>query len=305
MSQYLPEIFEGLAEDVAGGFEDAGETGANFLRDTAGKADDAVGLLTDADQQVGRNASGILSPDDLSGDGDLGGTSAAAGSPGPPEDDVPGSAGADGQPPLPPDDDAGSPTAPPAGAPSSTGGWTGAGYVESSSPEEEAAYDAIRANDGDVPKISDNTGVSEDVVGQVKNHLFMTEHDVPLGPDDIAHGYFTADGRIAELWNKAEAGTLSPDELGEFRTLMAHEYVESRLMESGMPYRSADPEAWDGDTHMFNPSHVGAHDVAPVEYGEPLRLWRQIGLTAPDSPIAPDLSNIDDVVRAAREGLGL
>lgn len=69
MSQYLPEIFEGLAEDVAGGFEDAGGAGASFFRDTAGKADDAVGLLTDADQQVGRNSGAISSPDDLPGTG--------------------------------------------------------------------------------------------------------------------------------------------------------------------------------------------------------------------------------------------
>jgi RHS repeat-associated protein len=106
MSQYLPEIFEGLAEDVAGGFEDAGGAGANFFRDTAGKADDAVGLLTDADQQVGKNAGSIISPDDLPdsatgaavpGDDDLGGTNTPAGSPAAPGDGASGDGTLSGQ----------------------------------------------------------------------------------------------------------------------------------------------------------------------------------------------------------------
>jgi hypothetical protein len=188
---------------------------------------------------------------------------------------------------------------------SGTGGWSGAGHVSSASPEAEAAYAAIRANPGDVPKIAENTGIDPDVIGQVKNHLFMTEHDVPLGPNQIGHGYFTADEDIANLWNKAEEGSLSPAEQNQFRSLMSHEYVESRLMESGMPYRSADPEAWEDGTLMFNPSHFGAHEVAPLSSNGSLRLWPKLGLTPPDAPIAPDLSNIDDVVNAAREGLGL
>jgi hypothetical protein len=60
-----------------------------------------------------------------------------------------------------------------------------------------------------VPKIAQNTGISEDVVAQVKNHLFMTEHDVPIGPNEVAHGYFTPSGAIARLWNKAEQGSLA------------------------------------------------------------------------------------------------
>jgi hypothetical protein len=190
-------------------------------------------------------------------------------------------------------------------APAGTGGWTGAGHVAESSPEAEGAYAAIRANTGDVPKIAQNTGISQDVIGQVKNHLFLTEHDVPVGPNQIAHGYFTANKQIADLWQKAEQGPLSPEDLDDFRSLMSHEYVESHLMASGMPYRSADPQTWDGDTVLFNPSHFGAHEVAPLAHNGSLRLWPKLGLTPPDTPIAPDLSNIDDVVNAARKGLKL
>ncbi len=193
----------------------------------------------------------------------------------------------------------------PPGGPSASG-WTGAGHVSSASPQAEAAYAAIRENTGDVSKIAQHTGIGEDVIGQVKNHLFLTEHDVPLGPGQIGHGYFTADEDIANLWNKAEAGSLSPAEQDQFRSLMAHEYVESRLMESGMPYRTADPAAWDEDgTLMFDPNHFGAHEVAPLSSNGSLRLWPRLGLTPPAGPIAPDLSNIDGVVDAARKGLKL
>ena len=186
----------------------------------------------------------------------------------------------------------------PAGA-----GWAGAGHVEASSPEAEAAYAAIRANAGDVPRIAGNTGISPDIIAQVKNHLFLTEHDVPIGPGRITHGYFTASETVARLWTKATSGTLSADEPDEFRSLISHEYVESRLMESGMPYRSAEPAAWNGDLQVFNPSHFGAHEVAPIAGDGSLRQWPTLGLTPPATPVAADLSNIEAVVDAARKGL--
>jgi hypothetical protein len=89
------------------------------------------------------------------------------------------------------------------------------------------------------------------IIGQAKNHLFMTEHDVQVGPDDVAHGYFTAVGQIAGLWNKAQEGSLNSGDLDMFRSLMSHEYVESRLMELGMPFRSADAEAWENGDQVF------------------------------------------------------
>jgi hypothetical protein len=190
------------------------------------------------------------------------------------------------------------------GAPA--GGWSGARYVQSPTQEAADAYAAIRANAGDVSSIARNTGVDEDVIAQVKNHLFMSEHDIPVGPNRIERGNFTADEYLADLWTKAGKGTLSDAEANEFRSLMSHEYVESRLMESGMPYRSADPASWDEDGDIvFNPKHFGAHEAAPHSTTGSMRHWRALGLTPPEEPIAPDLSNIDSVVDAARRGLGL
>jgi len=184
-------------------------------------------------------------------------------------------------------------------------GWAGAGHVEASSPEAEAAYAAIRGKAGDVAEIAENTGISQDIIAQVKNHLFLTEHDVPVGPGQVVQGRFTAFEWIGTVWSKAEEGTLSPAEQDQFRWLVSHEYVESRLMESGMPYRSADPMAWEDGAQAFNPQYFGAHEVAPVSSDGSLRQWPALGLTPPETPIAPDLSNIDKVVSAARKGLKL
>ena len=182
-------------------------------------------------------------------------------------------------------------------------GWSGVRYVGVSSPAEEAAYAAIRANAGDVTAIAQNTGIQHRVLDQVKTHLFLSEHDVVIGPNQVAHGLFVPDGSVAELWTKAEQGTLSAAEQNQFRWLISHEYVESRLMEAGMPYRSPDPRAWSNGLALFDPAHVGAHEVAPLASNGSLRLWQSIGLTPPATPVAPDLSNIDIVVDAARQGL--
>jgi hypothetical protein len=189
---------------------------------------------------------------------------------------------------------------------SAAGGWSGARYVQSPTKEAADAYAAIRVSTGDVSSIARNTGIDEGVIAQVKNHLFMSEHDIPVGPGQIERGNFTADEHLADLWGRAEKGSLSEAEAAEFRSLMSHEYVESRLMESGMPYRSADPESWDEDGDIvFNPQHFGAHEAAPHSVTGSTRHWKALGLGSPEEPIAPDLSNIDGVVDAARRGLGL
>ena len=110
--------------------------------------------------------------------------------------------------------------------------------------------------------------------------------------------------QIKEMWAKAEAGTLDAGEARRFSSLMAHEYVEKDLMAAGMPYRSAHPAAW-ANERALNPSHFGAHEAAPRSSDGTLTQWEKLGLTPPEAPIAPDLSNIDDVINAARRGLNL
>jgi hypothetical protein len=184
------------------------------------------------------------------------------------------------------------------------GGWSGARYVESPSAAAAAAYQEIRIAD-DVGSISTNTGLPADVVSQVKHHLFIGEHDIPLAAGRTQLGNFTPDTDIANLWRRSAAGTLTPDEQVSFRSLVAHEYVESRLMESGMPYRSSHPDAWSADgSALFNPQHFGAHDVAPKSSNGSLAHWNRLGLVAPEESLRPDLSNIDDILSSALRQLG-
>jgi hypothetical protein len=185
-----------------------------------------------------------------------------------------------------------------------SGGWTGARYIEASSLKEEAAYTEIRASTTDVAQIAANTGISEDIIGQVKTHLFLTEHDVPIGANEIVYGYFTADRDTAKLWAKAEAGTMDSSEDKRFRSLMAHEYIEKHLMADGMPYRSAHPAAWANDREV-NPYHFGAHEAAPRSADGKFTHWAKLRRTPPEAPVASDLSNIDDVLNAVRRGLKL
>lgn len=180
--------------------------------------------------------------------------------------------------------------------------WSGARYVDNVDPGDARVYDQIRNNVGDTSRIADNTGIPQSKLDQVKDHIFHREHDLPTGPGQTQRGNFSPDSEIADLWPKAEAGTLTPDEAARFNRLMAHEYVESSLMNNGMPYRSADPGAWDPVLgNRPTPQHHGAHDLAP--HADPTRdpfgHWeRSLGRDHPGvTEIAPDLSNLDDIIR--------
>lgn len=187
--------------------------------------------------------------------------------------------------------------------------WSGARYVDDVSPADARAYEAIRNNAGDTARIAENTGIPKSTLDQIKDHLFHTEHDLPVGPGQTARGNFSPDPDIADLWPKAEAGTLTPSEADRFNRLMAHEYVESSLMNNGMPYRSSDPGAWDPVLgNRPTPEYHGAHDLSPHAdpAQDPFGHWETaLGRPHPGvTEIAPDLSNLDDIIRYLLGGGG-
>ena len=68
--------------------------------------------------------------------------------------------------------------------------------------------------------------------------------------------------------------------------LAAHEYVENRLMEEGIPFRPSDPAVWDEDGVAWpDADHPSAHDLSILEGvpNAPFRHWRRWGSTATDS----------------------
>jgi hypothetical protein len=162
--------------------------------------------------------------------------------------------------------------------------------------EDFIRYGRILANPADVGSIARNTGLPESVISRVRTHVFDTEHTLPVAPNETTRAFFTPDDKIADLWTKASAGNLnSATELAELRRVLAHEYVESKLMERGMPYRSSDLRAFGGNPGR---DYFGAHDVAPAENVEklPFTMWQHLGEAAPNFNLADDLSNLDQLV---------
>ncbi|MFJ3277948.1 hypothetical protein [Streptomyces halstedii] len=194
--------------------------------------------------------------------------------------------------------------------PSHGGGWGGAGWVEQPSDYAAGIYDTLRAtpNHIDIPAMARNTGLDESVLRQVKTHMIRSQHDVIVRPGEWVRGRFTPRDDIARLWDGARRGTLNKAQVKEFRNLMTHEYVESRLMKAGLPYLQDQAGLWrkeaDGtyaDGGRYSPkslSAAGAHDLAP----NPVRggfgtAWQKLGLKHPETELAADLSNIDDFVK--------
>nr|WP_240678933.1 hypothetical protein [Streptomyces sp. SID4937] len=190
------------------------------------------------------------------------------------------------------------------------GGWGGAGWVERPSDYAAGIYDSLRAtpNHIDIPVMSRNTGIDESVLRQVKSHMMRSQHDVVIQPGEWKRGRFTPRDDIADLWDGARKGTLNQAQIKEFRNLMTHEYVESRLMKAGLPYLQDQAGLWrrepDGTYSgggRYSPkslSAAGAHDLAP----NPVRggfgtAWQKLGLKHPKTKLAADLSNLDDFVK--------
>jgi hypothetical protein len=175
------------------------------------------------------------------------------------------------------------------------------------SPRAADAYLRIRESPEDTAVVAANTGVGPEIIERMRQNLFVQQHDVAVGPQRVERGYFTPDDDVADLWDGAARGTLGPAELVDFRSLAAHEYVENKLMEAGLPYRSSHPDAFnaEGDS-VIHRDHPGAHDLAPHVWrpDDPLGHWRQFGLDSSELQIAPDLSNLDEVVDAALRGSG-
>ncbi|OLT28711.1 hypothetical protein BJF83_14560 [Nocardiopsis sp. CNR-923] len=168
-------------------------------------------------------------------------------------------------------------------------------------------YNQIRADVGDTNRIAEQTGVRVEVLDRIKNHIFMSEHDVAVGPGEVRRGRFTPMTHIASWWIKAQTGRISDTELPAFHQWLEHESVESLLMEWGMPYLSSDPAAfsWDDLYEDYSPTptadHYGAHNLAPSEARpNPWDHYREEWEAPRDRPNA-DLSNSEEIARAIFE----
>jgi hypothetical protein len=178
-------------------------------------------------------------------------------------------------------------------------------------PRDLDAYRRIRETD-DLDAVADNSGYRREVVEVAKENLFIRQHDVAVGPGEVRHGNFTPLPGVAPLWERVASGAdLSDKQQVQFWSLLAHEYVEAKLMEAGLPYLQAESDAWDDEgLPKVERDYPTAHTVAPLSLQSArkdlLRLWKELfGIPRGDLRVAEDLSNLDEVVRVAKEGLGL
>ena len=185
----------------------------------------------------------------------------------------------------------------------------------------EPRYRRIREATDDVPKVAEKLDLHDDdpaaladmeeLVDVAKRNLFLTKHEVAVGPGDVREGYFEPLDGLGETWEKAMTSRPLDDmEKNMLRSVVAHEYVEAKLLETGVPYKLADPEAWRGEEGAYDPVKPGPHELAPLSLRgssqtDLLRLWKRYGLTSPfpEGFRTTDLSkaNLDALVQAIKE----
>lgn len=94
-------------------------------------------------------------------------------------------------------------------------------YEEVRNRDSEAEIDAVAAS----------SGMSREIVGAVYRHVFIDEHDLSDG-----HRRFDPDYDMAQSWQRLRSGkNVQRHDL----MLILHEYEESKLMTTGIPYAEA------------------------------------------------------------------
>ena len=126
-------------------------------------------------------------------------------------------------------------------------------------------YNAIR-NSGldDIADVARNTGLSIDEVTELKKHLFLVKHQLPMEGGYVSKlDYFTADEEIAYAWSQAQIKDLSPSQKSWFRQLCDHELEERKLMYGDNPIMYRNIDSWNGTKYTDTPP--GAHDLASAQ----------------------------------------
>lgn len=113
-----------------------------------------------------------------------------------------------------------------------TGAISGALNPYSKEAEKHAVqyYESVRHMKTDTQKISAATGISRDKIDKIKNHVFITEHDLLTG-----HKRFDPSYDMAQSWQRLINGDFKEQDI----VLLKHEYAELRYMEKGYSQNEA------------------------------------------------------------------
>lgn len=104
-------------------------------------------------------------------------------------------------------------------------------FGEKAQKHAETYYGLVRSMTTDVAKISKATGISEKEIQDIKNYIFLEMHD--LGGEKKE--YFAPDYMMAESWQRLMSGKPEKHDI----TLLKHEIMEKKLMQSGMSQEMA------------------------------------------------------------------
>src|SRR5690606_16777182 len=118
------------------------------------------------------------------------------------------------------------------------------------SGDPEEAYDDIRAKKVDVQSISRNTGLKEENIQIVKDHIFYNEHLKDRYVDKgipAVYGRLDADIDYANAWKRLEQGNFIESDI----ELLKHEFAEAKYMQK------------------YGPSYNNAHNAVQKKYPAP------------------------------------
>ncbi|HEV2600958.1 MAG TPA: hypothetical protein VGT41_01540 [Candidatus Babeliales bacterium] len=108
---------------------------------------------------------------------------------------------------------------------------TGIKQFEAAEAKAAFSYASIREAMNDINRVSKNTGLSQNIIRKIKEHVFFDEHILSNGIKR-----FAPDLDIAEAWNRLVDNKFVQADL----TWLLHEYAESILMKGQqMDWRSA------------------------------------------------------------------
>lgn len=103
-------------------------------------------------------------------------------------------------------------------------------YSKEAERHAEQYYEAVRHMTTDTKKISQFTGINQDKIDKIKNHIFVQEHDLLEG-----HKRFDPSYDMAQSWQRLINGKYEEKDI----VLLKHEYAELRYMEKGLSQSEA------------------------------------------------------------------
>lgn len=103
-------------------------------------------------------------------------------------------------------------------------------YSKEADDHAKRYYESVRHMKTDTQKISTATGISQDKIDKIKDHVFVKEHELLDGKHRFAPSY-----DMAQSWQRLINGSFEDKDI----VLLKHEYAELRYMEKGLTQNEA------------------------------------------------------------------